>query len=184
MGSGRYARSDPIGATPRIEPYVYVGGNPLKSSDPLGLFKIDDSCNCFDPDDARHPGNKLGKTIVQACSYLKKPGCREALKSHGLEDCYLKTCGPPLIGHGPKIICRQDPSPCGFTNPFTDDIVLYSGHKADCPRFKWTAHGPTGPRDFSQTLFHEIGHTCNVPGGNPEPSWWQEVQRICTGWPL
>jgi hypothetical protein len=51
-----------------------------------------------------------------------------------------------------------------------------------CPRIFEGGNKPRGPRDYSQTLFHEIGHGCGV--GAEERNWWKEVQTICTGWPL
>jgi hypothetical protein len=96
-----------------------------------------------------------------------------------ITDCFQKRCGSPLYGDGPMIVCSDIERPCGQTWP-NGTITLNQGNNA-CPRIL-EAKGPTGPRDYSQTLFHEIGHTCGV--GAEEPSWWQDIQRVCTGWPL
>ena len=38
---GRYTTPDPLGLAGGINPYMYVGNNPLTNIDPLGLFQID-----------------------------------------------------------------------------------------------------------------------------------------------
>ncbi len=93
----------------------------------------------------------------------------------------LARCGGSLFAGGTRIVCNNSAEACGQTWP-NGTITLYRGNST-CPRiFEGREKGPTGPRDFSQTLFHEIGHTCGV--GPEEPNWWKDLQTVCTGWPL
>lgn len=173
-------------------PFSYAAGNPVRHKDPWGLFVIDPSCDC-----PGGPGDKIGANIPQAiakaCRYLRSPGCTALLdkrptmalgrgggKRTTLRDCFERRCSPEENGKGPRIVCSLDKNQCGYT-PLSGDIVLYQGDDT-CPRIYQEQGKPLGPRDYSQTLFHEVGHTCGVPPD--EPDWWREIQKVCTGWPL
>lgn len=189
--AGRYTQADRLIPVSSQEPnlFAYVTANPLVRKDPWGLFQIHDSCDC------RGPGNtpNIPKTIALACKYRKRPGCRKLMDAHSLlpidfrgrrkeklSDCFDRRCSPEEVGKGPLIACNPDTQQCGWTPP-SGDIVLYKGNDG-CPRIQRGPGDFSGSRDYSQTLFHEIGHTCGV--GPEEPDWWQEIEKVCTGWPL
>ena len=64
---GRYTAPDPYKQAKRV--YDYVDQQPTRWTDPLGLFKVDDSCNCYFGQPAASPDSAIGlhRTIAKAC---------------------------------------------------------------------------------------------------------------------
>lgn len=179
-GWGRYTQSDRFISPRASEPnlFAYVNGNPLMRKDPWGLFQIHGSCDC--------PGGMVNvpKTISQACKFAKNPTCREiarraqfvALDRAGLatpeplDQCLQRRCSTEEMGRWPKIGCFDSPDDCGETTP-SGNIWLYKG-PSSCP------NRPERGRDYGQTLFHEMVHTCGL---SIHSEYFYDVVRVCTG---
>ena len=191
--TGRYTRVDPLGTT-SSKPYLYTGNSPTRFVDPLGLFLRDPnhSCDCTPASDLAAPGRNLPDTVDRACDYLKRPGCVEALRMAprsvpNLEPCYQENCKPPRWSSGAIIICGNRTDICGENTLTGGNIILHPGDPSGrtlCSR-STSPTPPPGYTNYSQTLFHEIGHRCGVPGDDATENsdWWLNAQRICTGWP-
>jgi RHS repeat-associated protein len=183
-GWGRYTQADRFLEVTAREPnlFAYVNGSPTRKKDPLGLFAIDGSCDC------RPNRPNVPRTIAEACKLVKKPKCREIADrsrfvpldraSRGttepLGDCLARRCSPDNVGKGPiRVFCKDSPKDCGWTAP-AGDIVLYNT-PAGCPG-RMTPKGPE--RDWSQTFFHEMMHTC---GADLHNDFFMDVVQVCTG---
>lgn len=66
--TGRYVQSDPIGLAGGLNPYAYVGGNPVSLTDPLGLAAC--SCKSSNPPQAP-PWVSLEANVMTAQLYGK-----------------------------------------------------------------------------------------------------------------
>ncbi|HEU4889872.1 MAG TPA: RHS repeat-associated core domain-containing protein [Thermoanaerobaculia bacterium] len=184
-GWGRYTQGDRFLPIRSYEPnlYAYTGDNPLRFADPKGLYRVDPSCDCGQQ-------VNIGKTMAESCRYLKNPKCTTALhkytlipfrnrgRKEPLDDCMKRRCSAKERGKGPLIVCSNGTDQCGWTAP-NGDIVLYKGNDG-CPRIVPKGKGPKGPRDYSQTLFHETIHTCGW--GPKHTTEFYELTQICTGW--
>jgi RHS repeat-associated protein len=187
-GWGRYGQADRYIPVRAREPnvFTYTADNPARFIDPKGLYRIGPSCDC--------PAQltNIPKTISQSCRYLRNPKCIDLLhkytmtsfysnqRTEPLDQCMRRRCSADENGSGPHIECSNATGSCGWTPP-NGDIVLYRGNQT-CPRVG-TPNGPTGPRDYSQTLFHESLHTCGWPAegfGMIEELY--NITKVCTGW--
>jgi len=175
--TGRYTKVDPFGGSVVRSTFGYATGNPLRLTDPMGLFEIDPSCDCpptpLQPDD-------VPTAIGKARKYFNSPGCQKILAEYpGTKDCLGPRFGPNEIGKGPKIVCQENPNrhvpPCGEykgagrqAEPAT--IILFPGHP-ECPRFK--------PNEgLGQTVFHETVHSCGLEAHDEV---FKAIVKACTG---
>ena len=193
-GWGRYTQADRYISVNAWEPnpFAYARENPVGRTDPLGLFSIDRSCDCTGRN------WNVPRIIDKACRYRLAPKCQDVLGKHNfvpldragrgrtenLRKCLDRRCGPDSVGTGPTIYCSPARDNCGYTNPSGTGIWLYDGPD-DCPRWSFNQARGTkeGFRDYSQTLFHEMIHTCGlgVPMQGGEFPAMLTVTEVCTG---
>jgi len=78
---GRFISEDPIGLAGGVNPYTYVGNDPLDGIDPSGLFKLPQNPSGLGPDWQRDPGHGIPKDPDAIQRWLNKNG-KEGLEWH------------------------------------------------------------------------------------------------------
>jgi RHS repeat-associated protein len=190
---GTYTRPDPADTTHERNTYRYAVNNPLRFSDPLGLWPIEPTCDTVCKDGCR---KKIEDGMQEACGYLEKPTCRDLLtrtfpsmsglipntnRGESLFDCIKRRCRRD----DPWKIGCSDKDYCGETPPGMMGVGCLIGqpeHYNRCPINNGRGYGPT--------LFHEMIHSCGDPlepykdteALRPKQRAFNNIMKICSGW--
>lgn len=163
-GAGRYTRPDPItsqntvGGISATSIYVYVGAQPLTSSDPLGLFQVFGS---------RPFRGKVESAMARLDQDLAKPEaecCRQYFSDLGVDlDEWIQQGGKPFIRDADvktaRDMARQ--SQCGGAQPRPPFLWVFV--RPDCFR-------KPDPCGMASLLLHEFGHLARKDTKENEPS--------------
>ena len=141
-GWGRYTQVDPFADPTWREPnvFAYVRQNPLRSSDPLGLYTVDRSCyTCGPPNFGR-----VGADVTRMCQNIQRPKCRQITRalslvpaanrgqSEPLDSCLSRRCASSDV----TVQCAVNTAPprdplygaCGQVSPSDGTITLLRGN--------------------------------------------------------
>jgi hypothetical protein len=137
FNSGRYRESDPIGLLGGINTYAYVGGNPVNSVDPLGLFGQTDEggVSCF--------GCHRGIDDILDSIYPSKqpPLFPPAIPTNGNDPASAQGLTPVNPGRG----CNGNCNPCP-----PNQLWSHPGN----------AHGSTGGVHYHGIIWNQNPKTC------------------------
>jgi RHS repeat-associated protein len=172
--NGQYEQADSLPNLRQGNLYSYAQQSPITLSDPLGLFVIDNSCDC----ERRLPDN-IPRALAKATQWAKSSGCSAALAKYPeVKRCFADRFSPDQAGKDPTIICHSTPPPegnfCGSNTPqmfsASAAIHLFPGG-SHCPR--------NNPKiGIGATIVHETLHGC----GLFDETKTAEVTKACTGY--
>ena len=157
--------------------FRYASANPLRYSDPLGLFSFDTQSCC----EVNGPDPRAA--AKSACALFRRPNCRKLLAGQswmGAKDrgsnsvgnasgCYSRLCDP--FNDEPFIKCVKGSNACGETPPGGGILLSVPGSNTCGRRFG-------EPQDYGITIFHEIGHNCGL---TTHTDAWKATMLVCTG---
>ncbi|MEM7356281.1 MAG: RHS repeat-associated core domain-containing protein, partial [Acidobacteriota bacterium] len=170
-GTGRYTRVDPAAtvSTSETSIFAYVSGNPILFFDPLGLFKVDKSC-----DGCTHP--TLGPRFAQSRQNLTSIITREVsawcqsrlggIKNVALRQCIEQSCREGEVRcegtSGRTADC--DGASQGFTRWSRGDVLHWSRRNGILPTIRTAFICANNPVNFDSqagdTVIHEWAHGC------------------------
>jgi RHS repeat-associated protein len=181
-GWGRYTQADPRDLFLLSEhAFAYVGGNPMRRRDPLGLFAIDSSCS-------NNPFKKVAGAFASMCkATVEGTPCGNALKDaslllfgneYKLSKCFKSQCS------GTQTTVRCD---CNFSKACGQNVKTVGGNLitigpggSECP------NGKLG--SFEETAFHETMHSnCGLEAVEPDTEnsygkMFKYLEKKCYGW--
>jgi len=188
-GTGRYTRVDPAVTVSSTETSIfnYVSGNPLLYFDPLGLFRVDKSC-----DGCTHPtlGPRFARSRRNLTSIISKEvsaWCQSRLggiKNVALRKCIEQSCregevrcDTTEVVPGKANDCSDGGAP-GFTRWSKGDVSHWARRNHILPTIRTAFICANNPSNFEgeagNTVIHEWTHGCGwnadkkpVPEGIP-----------------
>lgn len=195
-GTGRYTSGDRYISVRSSEPnlFTYAKSNPLRYTDPLGLFVFDDK-NCCGPG-----APDIRRAAEEGCALSKRPQCAKLLSKlsgiafgaarnsgalEPLPDCYARLCDPSQASKGPRIACERSETTtaCGGTPQVDAGVILFFPGKSGS---YCSSRDGLGPRHWANTVFHELGHNCGIGNDDHLPpdlkETWNNIKEVCSVW--